>query len=69
MLLGVIIAVSLVAALGICLLTGGFAGYAWLWLLPVAWLGFVILGIVLAFLFLLLLASLVDLKKEQKEDS
>ena len=69
MLLGVIIAVSLAAALGICVLTGGFAGLAWLWLLPVTWLGFVILGIVLAFLFLLLLAGLVDLKKEQKQDS
>ena len=69
MLLGVIIAVSLAAALGICVLSGGFAGLAWLWLVPVLWLGFVVLGIVLAFLFLLLLASVVDLKKEQKEDS
>ena len=69
MLLGVIIAVSLAAALGICVLTGGFAGYAWLWLLPVTWLGFTVLGIGLAFLFLLILAGLVDLKKEQKEDS
>ena len=57
MLLGVIIAVSLAAALCISLPT---AGLTWLWLLPITWLGFVILGIVLAFLFLLLLASLVD---------
>ena len=51
MLLGIIIAVSVAAALGICLLTGGFAGLAWIWLLPVLLLGFVVLGIVLAFLF------------------
>lgn len=66
MLLGVIIAVAFAAALGICLPT---AGLTWLWLLPLTWLGFVVLGIVLAFLFLLLLASVVDLKKEQKKDS
>ena len=69
MLLGVILAVSVAAALGICLLSGGFAGLTWLWLLPLLSLGFVILGIVLAFLFLLLLAAAVDLNKEQKEDS
>ena len=69
MLLGVIIAVSVAAALGICLLSGAFLGLTWLWLLPVLVLGFVLLGIVLAFLFLLVLASVVDLKQEQKEDS
>ena len=69
MLLGVIIAVSVAAALGICLLTGGFAGLGWLWMVPAMTLGFVLLGILLAFLFLLLLASVVDLSKEQKEDS
>ena len=69
MLLGVIVAVSVAAALVICLLTGGFAGLSWLWMVPVMTLGFVLLGILLAFLFLLLLASAVDLNKEQKEDS
>lgn len=69
MLLGVIVAVSVAAALVICLLTGGFAGLGWLWMVPVMTLGFVLLGILLAFLFLLLLASAVDLNKEQKEDS
>lgn len=69
MLLGVIIAVCVAAALVICLLTGGFAGLSWLWMVPVMTLGFVLLGIALAFLFLLILASAVDLNKEQKEDS
>lgn len=69
MLLGIIIILSAMAALGICLVSGGFAGLGWLWLVPTLWLGFVVLGIALAFLFLLLLAARVDLNKEQKEDS
>ena len=69
MLLGVMIAVSVAAALGICLLTGAFLGLTWLWLLPVLSIGFLLIGIILAFLFLLLITSVVDLNKEQKEDS
>lgn len=69
MLLGVIIAVSVVVSLGICFFTGGFAGLGWLWMLPVMSVGFVLLGVLLAFLFLLFLAAVVDLKKEQEEDS
>ena len=67
MLLGAIAAVSAVAAVLICMATGSFAGLTWLWLLPVLILGFVLLGILLAFLFLLILTSVVDLNKEQKE--
>ena len=69
MLLGVMIAVSIAAALGLCLLTGAFAGLTWLWLLPVLSVGFLLLGIILAFLFLLIITSVVDLNQEQKEDS
>lgn len=69
MLLGVIVAVSAAISLGICFLTEGFAGLSWLWMLPAMTLGFVLLGILLAFLFLLVLAAVVDLDKEQKEDS
>ena len=69
MLLGGIVAGSAVAAVVICILTGSFSTLSWLWLLPLLLAGFVLLGILLAFLFLLLLASVVDLSKEQKEDS
>lgn len=69
MLLGVIVAVSAAISLGICFLTEGFTGLSWLWMLPAMTLGFVLLGILLAFLFLLVLAAVVDLDKEQKEDS
>ena len=69
MLLGGIIAGSAAAAVVICILTGSFSTLSWLWLLPLLLAGFVLLGILLAFLLLLLLASVVDLSKEQKEDS
>jgi len=69
MLLGAIAAVSAVAAVLICMATESFGSLQWLWLMPVLIIGFVLLGILLAFLFLLILASAVDLNKEQKEDS
>ena len=66
MLLGGITLVSVIAAV---LIGIGAEGLNWLWMIPVLTLGFVLLGVLLAFLFLLLLASRVDLKKEQQEDS
>ena len=66
MLLGGITLVSVIAAV---LIGIGAEGSNWLWMIPVLTLGFVLLGVLLAFLFLLLLASVVDLKKEQQEDS
>lgn len=69
MLLSLMAAVSVAASLLICVTTGSFAGLDWIWMLPLLAVGFLLLGIVLAFLFLLILASAVDLSKEQKEDS
>ena len=69
MLLGLIAALSMAASVLICAVTDSFSGLSWIWQLPLMAVGFLILGLVLAFLFLLLLASLVDLSKEQKEDS
>ena len=69
MLLSLMAAVSVAASLLICVTTGSFAGLDWIWMLPLLAVGFLLLGIVLAFLFLLILASAVDLRKEQKEDS
>ena len=66
MLLGGITLVSAVIAV---IIGVGAEGLNWLWIIPVLTLGFVLLGILLAFLFLLFLASIVDLKKEQKADS
>ena len=69
MLLGWIVILSVLAAAGVGALSGWFATLAWLWQLPLTALGFVLLGLLLAFLFLLLLASRVDLSQEQQEDS
>ena len=69
MLLGLIAAVSVAASVLVCVATGGFAGLGWIWMLPLLSVGFFLLGIILAFLFLLLLAAVVDLNKEQKKDS
>ena len=66
MLLGGITLVSVIVAV---LIGIGAEGLNWLWMIPVLSLGFTLLGVLLAFLFLLFLASIVDLKKEQQDDS
>ena len=66
MLLGGITLVSVIAAV---LIGIGAEGLNWLWMIPVLSLGFTLLGVLLAFLLLLFLASIVDLKKEQQDDS
>ena len=61
--------ITLVSAIAAVLIGIGAEGLNWLWMIPVLTLGFVLLGVLLAFLFLLFLASIVDLKKEQQDDS
>lgn len=69
MLIGGAVAISLIVAVVSCLTSGAFLGLAWLWVLPVSFLGsFLSLG-VLAFLFLWLMAAIVDMEKPQEEDS
>lgn len=69
MLLGCVLAVSALIAAGLCLLTGSFAGLAWLWLLPVSFVGAFVVLAGLAFLFFWLMCSRVDLNKPQENDS
>ena len=69
MLLGIVLALSLLIAAGICLLAGGFAGLAWLWILPVSFVGAFVLLAALAFLFLWLCCKRVDISKPQENDS
>ena len=69
MLIGGISALSLAAAVVVCLLGGGFTSVAWLWILPATFLGsFLVLG-VLAFLFFYLMCAVVRLDKPQEKDS
>ena len=69
MLLRLFCLIALVIATVLCLAIGAFESYMWLLWLPLMALGIVLLQLVLAFLFLLVLASAVDLKKEQDHDS
>ena len=69
MLLALIIAGALAASLGICFYSGGFDCLAWIWILPVCFIGGLILLALLAFAFLWLCCALVDMDKPQKKDS
>ena len=69
MLLGIVLTASLLIAGLICLLTGGFAGLAWLWILPLSVLGAFAVLAALAFLFLWLMCKRVDINEPQENDS
>ena len=68
MLLSALSAVSLLTALLACFFCGAFAGLAWLWVLPVSFLGTLLLLALLAYLFLLYLCSKVDQDVPQEDD-
>lgn len=57
-----------IAAVGICLLAGGFESLAWLWILPAGFAGGFLAALLLAFLFLYLLVSRVDTSVPQEHD-
>lgn len=60
--------ISLVVGTILCLLTGAFESYGWLWQLPVFSLGMLLLLLLGAFLYLVLLANRVDPEQEQEQD-
>ncbi len=69
MLLGIFAGLSLCAAAGVCFAAEAFASLAWLWILPVSFLGSLLGLIVLFALFVLLLSALVDQDTPQEKDS
>ena len=60
--------VSLVVGTILCLLTGAFESYGWMWQLPLFSLGMLVLLILGAFVYLVLLCNRVDLDQEQDGD-
>ncbi len=69
MLLGGIALLSAVISVLIGVSAGAFAGFGWLWILPLSFAG-VYLGLfLLAFLFLLVMCAIVDTSKPQEKDS
>lgn len=69
MVIGIVAAISAILSAAICAGAGGFASLAWLWMLPVGWLGSFLGIILLVFLFVLVLCAFVDLDKVQEKDS
>ncbi len=69
MALGAFLAISVLVAVAICFGTGAFASLGWIWVLPVSFAGAFLGLLLLTFLLLLIMASAVDMKKPQKEDS
>ena len=69
MVIGAIVIIAAIVSLIICVSTGAFAGLAWLWMLPVGWLGSFLGIIVLVFLLVLAMSAVVDLEKEEVKDN
>lgn len=69
MLIGIFAGVAAAASVAICAATRAFAGFGWLWLMPLCFvLGFVILA-ALWFAMLCIMAKCVDMEKVQEKDS
>ena len=68
MLLGIVCILSLIAAVALCLCNGA-AGLAWLWLLPLSFLGAFLAWALLVFLFVWAACALVDISKPQEQDN
>lgn len=69
MVIRIVAILSAIFSAVICAITGSFSGLAWLWLLPVCWLGAFLGVILLAFLMVLVMCAFVDLDKEQVKDN
>ena len=69
MLLGILFTAPVALSLLTCWLTDGFDSLAWLWALPVGYLGYFVLLGLMVFLGLMVMVWLVDLEKPQEQDS
>jgi len=69
MLLGLIAALSLIIAIGVCNVAGAFAAAFWWWLLPACFVGGVLVLAALAFVFFWFMCQIIDPNKPQEHDS
>lgn len=69
MVIGIVAAMAAIFSVVLCLCTDGFSSLAWLWMLPVGWLGAFLGILLLAFVIVLIMCACVDLEKEEKEDN
>ena len=65
----VVLILALLLALSLCFVFGAFSGMAWLWLLPVCFVGSLLGLIIFLFAFLWILSLFVDTKKPQEKDN
>ena len=64
-----VLLLSVCSGVGLCLLSGGFAGLGWLWQLPVGFLGGFLLTAVLSFAVLIVICYSIDPEKPREKDS
>ena len=69
MVIGAITIIAAIISVVLSMSSGAFAGLAWLWILPVGWLGAFLGILVLAFLLVLAMSAVVDLEKEEVKDN
>ena len=69
MLLGIISALSTLAAFWLCVDNDAFYGFSWLWLLPAGFLGTFVVLVILWLGMVLVMSLLVDVKKPQEKDN
>ena len=69
MVLGIVCALGLLSAVGLCLLTGAFEGFWWLLWMPVGFLGGFLFFAALAFGLFVLICKFIDPEKPREEDS
>ena len=69
MLIGIMTFIALVAAAGLTLGLDGFAGFGWLWQLPVGFLGGFLAQLILLFLLLVIMSKFVKMDEVQEKDS
>lgn len=69
MLIGIFGCVAAVAAVAVCLLTDAFTCLAWLWVLPVSFVGAYLAALLLWLLLLVVMDVTADMKTKQEKDS
>lgn len=68
MLIGSIVVLSVLIALGVCAVTGSFAGLAWLWVAPVSFAGSFLVLALAAFIYLLVRLNAIDMDEPREHD-
>ena len=69
MVIGIVAVIAAILSTVICTVADGFQSLAWLWMLPLGWIGTFLGVILLMFLLVLVMCAFVDLEKEERKDN